>query len=284
MKVVSSVDEIRALSLEYRSKGLKVSLVPTMGWFHSGHVALMMEAGKRADKVIVSLFINPIQFGPDEDFDNYPYDLKRDCKLAEEAGVDVLYAPDQECMYPKGFASTVHVEGLTSGLCGGDRPGHFDGVTTVVSKLFNQTLPHVALFGEKDYQQLAVIRKLVRDLDFPVEIIGHPIVRDEDGLALSSRNNYLKDSEREAALSLSRALASARELADINKNVSVQVVKNTVTKLINRYSECKVNYIEIVDKNSLQNCTDVNSNSMLLLAVTINNRIRLIDNSMVKGG
>ncbi|HIP83047.1 MAG TPA: 4-phosphopantoate--beta-alanine ligase, partial [Desulfocapsa sulfexigens] len=156
MKVVSTAVEIQALARGYRDTGLTIGLVPTMGWFHQGHLALMKEAGNRADKVIVSLFVNPIQFGPDEDLDNYPHDLERDCKLAEEVGVDLLYAPNKEFMYPDGFSTTVHIAGLTSGLCGGDRPGHFDGVTTVVSKLFNQTLPHVAVFGEKDFQQLAV--------------------------------------------------------------------------------------------------------------------------------
>lgn len=283
MKVVSSADEIQALSLKYRSKGLTLGLVPTMGWFHDGHIALMKEAGKRADRVMVSLFVNPMQFGPDEDFESYPHNLERDCKLAEAAGVDVLYAPGKELMYPDDFASTVHIEGLTSGLCGGDRPGHFDGVTTVICKLFNQTLPHVAVFGEKDFQQLAVIRKLVRDLDFPVEIVGHPIVREENGLAMSSRNSYLKKNEMSAALSLSEAITSARTLAGTKMNISVQEIKTTVAGVITRHPECSIDYIEVVDKTSLQNCTDILDSSMLVLAVKINNRIRLLDNSIIQG-
>ena len=283
MKVVSTAVEIQALARNYRKKGLRIGLVPTMGWFHDGHLALMKEARKNADKVIVSLFVNPIQFGPNEDLDNYPHDLNRDCKLAEEVGVDLLYAPDTKLMYPDGFSTTVHVKGLTSGLCSGDRPGHFDGVTTVVSKLFNQTLPHVAVFGKKDFQQLAVIRQLVKDLDFPIEIIGHPIVREKSGLAMSSRNNYLKAEEMDAALSLSKGIAQAKELARNKKNVSVQEIRDAVAGEILKHPECAIDYIEVVDKTSLQSCSVVNLESMLVLAVKISSRIRLLDNSKILG-
>jgi pantoate--beta-alanine ligase len=283
MKIVSTAVEVQAIAQEYRDNGLKIGLVPTMGWFHEGHLALMKEAGNRADKVIVSLFVNPIQFGLGEDLDNYPHDLERDCKLAEEVGVDVLYAPTKDLMYPGGFSTTVHIEGLTSGLCGADRPGHFDGVTTVVSKLFNQTLPHVAVFGEKDFQQLAVIRQLACDLDFPIEIIGHPIVREKSGLAMSSRNSYLKKDELNAALSLSEGIASGRKLALDKKEVSVQEIKKTVADVILKHPECDIDYIEVVDQATLQKCEDVTSDSMLVLAVTINKRIRLLDNSKIKG-
>ena len=284
MKVVSSAVGVLEISRRYRGNGLKIGLVPTMGWFHEGHLALMKEARNHADKVIVSLFVNPIQFGPSEDFDSYPHDLERDCKLAEEVGVDVLYAPNKELMYPDGFSTTVHIEGLASGLCGGDRPGHFDGVTTVVSKLFNQTLPHVAVFGEKDFQQLAVIRQLVRDLDFPIEIIGHPIVREKSGLAMSSRNSYLKKDEMTAAHSLSKGIASGRKLALEKKEVSVREIKKTVAGVILTHPECDIDYIEVVDQVTLQNCKYVTSDSMLVLAVTINKRIRLIDNSKIRNG
>jgi pantoate--beta-alanine ligase len=283
MKVVSTAVEIQALSLKYRKKGLRVGLVPTMGWFHEGHLALMKEARKRADKVIVSLFVNPMQFGPNEDLDTYPHDLDRDCKLAGAVGVDLLYAPDTKLMYPDGFSTNVHVKGLTSGLCGGDRPGHFDGVTTVVSKLFNQTLPHVAVFGKKDFQQLAVIRQLVRDLDFPIEIIGHPIVREKNGLAMSSRNSYLKADEMDAALSLSKAIVQAKKLARNKQDVSVQEIRDAVADEILKHKECSIDYIEVVDKTSLQSCSVVNAESMLVLAVKINSRIRLLDNSKIIG-
>ncbi len=279
MKVVTSSAAVLAYSQELRGNGLTIGLVPTMGWFHDGHLALMRKAEALADKVIVSLFVNPMQFGPAEDLANYPYDLDRDCALAEELGVDLLYAPDKDIMYPGAFATTVHVEGLTSGLCGGDRPGHFDGVTTVVAKLFNQTQPHLAVFGEKDFQQLAVIRQMVKDLDFPIEIVGHPIIREKNGLAMSSRNTYLKEDEMAAALSLSQGITRARELAGQVGTVTARQIKDAVTGVISRHPLCAIDYVELVDKTSLLACESVNSNSRLLIAVKINNRIRLIDNS-----
>ncbi len=281
MKVVTGPTEIQALAHGYRTNGLTIGLVPTMGWFHDGHLSLMRKATALADKVIVTLFVNPMQFGPSEDLDNYPHDLDRDCRLAEEAGVDLLYAPEKDVMYPEEFATTVRVEGLTAGLCGGSRPGHFDGVTTVVAKLFNQTLPHIAVFGEKDFQQLAVIRQMAADLDFPVEIIAHPIVREKTGLAMSSRNTYLKDDEMAAALSLSKGIALAKDLAKGDRNVTIKQLKDEVCRNIIRHRECEIDYVEIVDKTSLRSCTLLTADSVLLLAVKINKRIRLIDNSLI---
>ena len=279
MKLVTSPAAVLAYSQELRSEGLTIGLVPTMGWFHDGHLALMRKARALADKVIVSLFVNPMQFGPAEDLDNYPYDLDRDCGLAEELGVDLLYAPEKDTMYPDAFATTVHVEGLTSGLCGGDRPGHFDGVTTVVAKLFNQTQPHLAVFGEKDFQQLAVIRQMAKDLDFPIEIVGQSIIREESGLAMSSRNTYLKEGEMAAALSLSQGITRAREMAGQEGTVTARQIKDAVTAVISSHPQCAIDYVELVDETSLQACESVNSKSRLLIAVKINNRIRLIDNS-----
>lgn len=284
MKVVTSPAEVQTYSQQLRKKGLSIGLVPTMGWFHSGHLALMRKAKALADKVIVSLFVNPMQFGPSEDLDNYPYDLDRDCKLAEELGVDLLYAPAKEKMYPDGFAATVHIDGLTTGLCGGDRPGHFDGVTTVVAKLFNQAQPHFAVFGEKDFQQLAVIRQMVRDLDFPIEIIGHPIVREKSGLAMSSRNTYLKKDEMAAALSLSQGIARAREMvAGQGDTVTILQIIDGVRAVILNHQQCAIEYVELVDQTSLLPCDSVNRDCRLVLAVKINNRIRLIDNSTLFG-
>lgn len=283
MKVICSPGEIQAQAQEYRAQGLTIGLVPTMGWFHDGHLALMREAKEKADKVIVSLFVNPMQFGPNEDLENYPYDLDRDCGLAEKLGVDVLYAPEKTVMYPPGFAINVHIEGLTSGLCGGSRPTHFDGVTTVVAKLFNQTLPHLAVFGEKDFQQLAVIRQMVKDLDFPIEIIAHPIVREKSGLAMSSRNTYLKKDEMDAALSLSRGIGAAKALLENNQTVAVQQVIDVVRQTIEAHRKCEIDYIEVVDQTSLQPCSHVDTDSILVLAVKINSRIRLIDNSKLIG-
>ncbi|MCF8056350.1 MAG: pantoate--beta-alanine ligase [Desulfocapsa sp.] len=283
MNVITSPDDVQFYSQRIREQGLTIGLVPTMGWFHSGHLALMDKAKRLADKVIVTLFVNPMQFGPSEDLENYPHDFDRDCRLAEELGVDLLYAPEKESMYPDGFATTVHVKGLTTGLCGGDRPGHFDGVTTVVAKLFNQTLPHLAVFGEKDFQQLAVIRKMVQDLDFPIEIVGHPIVREESGLAMSSRNTYLKKDEMAAALSLSQGIACAREMVGRQDTVTVGQIKDAVSAVILRHPQCTIDYVEVIDENSLMSTDTAGSDSRLLLAVKINNRIRLIDNSTLFG-
>lgn len=280
MKVITTPVEMQSIALDIRRQGGTIGLVPTMGWFHEGHLSLMRKAKNVADSVITSLFVNPMQFGPTEDFDNYPHDLERDKKLAAGVGVDFLYVPEKGRMYPKDFSTSVHVEGLTKGLCGASRPDHFDGVTTVVAKLFNQTLPHFAVFGQKDFQQLAVIRQMVRDLDFPIEIIGHPIVREASGLAMSSRNTYLKDEDKEAGLSLSRGIAYARELA-ADHSTTVKEIKNSVRQLIEKHRECEVDYIEIVNAISLTACDAIDADSVILLAVKINNYIRLIDNSLL---
>ena len=278
MKIVTTPDEMQSIALAKRMQGQTIGLVPTMGYFHEGHLALMREAKKRADCVITTLFVNPMQFGPTEDLDNYPHDFKRDTTLAESVGVDYLYAPANAAMYHEAFATTVHVEGLTSGLCGATRPGHFDGVTTVVAKLFNQTLPHIAVFGQKDFQQLAVIRRMTSDLDFPIEIIGHPIVREESGLAMSSRNTYLKKEEMAAALSLSQAIAGAKALAT-NSLSTPETLKKNARESIEEHAECSIDYVEIVNGLTLKPCDTIDSDSIILLAVKINKRIRLIDNS-----
>ncbi len=279
MKTITTPEEIQRIANGIRREGKTIGLVPTMGWFHDGHLALMRKAREMADCVITTLFISPIQFGENEDLDQYPHDLERDQALAKEVGVDYLYAPEKSRMYPEGFASNVHVSGLSKGLCGASRPGHFDGVATVLVKLFNQTLPHFAIFGEKDFQQLAVINKMVDDLNFPIAIIGHPIVREKSGLAMSSRNTYLQESEMEAALSLSRAISASQKLAAKTKDV--REILSLIKEKIISYKECRIDYVEIVDSVSLEPCLEVNSSARLLLAVFINNRIRLIDNAQL---
>ncbi|MFH2124068.1 MAG: pantoate--beta-alanine ligase [Pseudomonadota bacterium] len=280
MKLVQDLSEMTALAASWRGQGQKIALVPTMGWFHAGHLALMRQARQSADRVVVSLFVNPIQFGPGEDLAAYPRDLQRDMNLAAGEAVDVLYAPSAHDMYPAGFQTTIRVAELGLGLCGASRPGHFDGVCTVVMKLFHQTQPHLAVFGEKDFQQLAVIRRMVRDLDLPVDIVAHPIVREANGLAMSSRNSYLQENEKEQALSLYGAIVFAR------KKVKAAVQPISAAELcaelkgnIHQIPGCVVDYVEIVDADSLKRCETVTENCRLILAVKVNDRVRLIDNA-----
>jgi len=212
MEVIQKPEEMQKRSLELRSQGKTIGFVPTMGYFHEGHLSLMRRARQECDVVVVSIYVNPLQFGPREDFNRYPRDLQRDLKMAEEVGVDIVFAPKDEDMYPEGYQTFVEVTELTRSLEGFYRPGHFRGVTTVVAKLFNIVLPHKAYFGEKDFQQLRVVQRMVRDLNFPVEIVPCPTVRETDGLAMSSRNTYLNTEERRAATVLYRALKAADEL------------------------------------------------------------------------
>ncbi len=280
MKLVQSRAEIAGLSAQWRGEGRKIALVPTMGWFHAGHLALMRHARQRGDRVVVSLFVNPIQFGPGEDLAAYPRDLQRDMSLAAGVGVDALYAPCATEMYTPGFQTTIRVAELGKGLCGASRPGHFDGVCTVVMKLFQQVRPHLAVFGEKDFQQLAVIRRMVRDLDVPVEIVAHPTVREESGLAMSSRNSYLREDEMDQALCLYRAICFAREKvkATVIPLSAVDLCKD-IAGNIGQTPGCVVDYVEIVNEDSLERCETVNKNSRLILAVKVNNKVRLIDNA-----
>jgi len=269
-----------ALAASWRGLGQKIALVPTMGWFHAGHLALMRQAWQSADKVVVSLFVNPIQFGPGEDLAAYPRDLQRDMDLAAGEKVDVLYAPSVPDMYPAGFQTTIRVAELGLGLCGASRPGHFDGVCTVVMKLFHQTQPHLAVFGEKDFQQLAVIRRMVRDLDLLVDIVAHPIVREANGLAMSSRNSYLQEDEKERALCLYHAIIFAQEKVKnaVQPLLAAELCADLEEK-IRQVPGCVVDYVEIVDIDNLKRCETVAENSRLILAVKVNERVRLIDNA-----
>jgi len=212
MKIIKSINEMKRISSDARRAGKTIVLVPTMGFFHEGHLSLMREGRKRGDLLVTSLFVNPTQFGPSEDFERYPRDFERDRRMAEDSGVDILFAPEKEEMYPPDHQTIVNVEKVTQGLCGKSRPTHFRGVTTVVNMLFNIIMPHIAIFGEKDYQQLVTIKQMVKDLHMDVQVLGMPIVREEDGLAMSSRNVYLKPHERKAALSIYRSLRRAEEL------------------------------------------------------------------------
>ncbi len=211
MDVITSVHQMKRYSAQARAMNKRIAFVPTMGFLHEGHLSLMREGKNQGDILIVSIFVNPTQFGPSEDFERYPRDFARDSRMAERVGVDVLFAPEAREMYPPGHQSFIRVTEVTRGLCGKSRPTHFQGVATVVGMLFNIVRPHVALFGEKDFQQLVTIQQMVKDLHMDVEVVGMPIIREADGLAMSSRNTYLNPDERKAALSLHRSLERARE-------------------------------------------------------------------------
>ncbi len=283
MKIIRDPQQMTAWSKEQTVAGKMIGFVPTMGFFHEGHLALMRRAGELADQVVVSLFVNPTQFGPQEDLAAYPRDFARDQELAASVGVDVIFAPEPEDMYPPGCNTTVTVgEELTDRLCGAFRPGHFAGVATVVSKLFNIVRPDLAVFGEKDFQQLAVIRRMTEDLNLGVEIIAYPIIREQDGLAMSSRNTYLQEAEREAALSLSRALAMARTMvADGERDA--EKLTASLERFILSFSGTELDYISFVDQSTLQPIAEVTEGTVLALAVKINGKVRLIDNGYVVG-
>lgn len=278
MKLVTSISEMLDLSKRWRLKGKRIGLVPTMGCFHEGHLSLMSEAGDRCDKLVVSLFVNPIQFGPNEDFAQYPRDLERDMEKARKSGVDILYHPSVSDMYGENFQTSIRVDHLSVGLCGGSRPGHFDGVCTVVAKFFNQVQPHVAVFGEKDFQQLAVIKRMVKDLNADVEIVAHSIVREPDGLAMSSRNSYLSNEERQQALCLYEAISYAQNRVRQDPSVSLRGLESEIKSRINSVESCSVDYVAIVDNETLKPCQNADHQSILVLAVKVNNRVRLIDN------
>ncbi len=280
MRRIVSIKEMQELANSWKREGKKIGFVPTMGFLHEGHLSLVRKAKELSDKLVVSIFVNPIQFGPSEDFNKYPRDIERDCMLLEKEGVDVVFIPDAKEMYPEGFQTYVEVTELTKGLCGAFRPGHFRGVTTVVLKLFNIVKPDIAIFGEKDYQQLQVIKRMVKDLNLDVEVVGAPTVREPDGLAMSSRNTYLSEKERESALSLYRALSLAQEL--VEKGVlSVQKLKKELKDFIESYPYTKVQYIEFVDPENLKPVEEIKAPTLCALAVFVGNA-RLIDNSIIK--
>lgn len=280
MKTINSVSGIRKRVLKWKQEGLSVALVPTMGFFHKGHLSLMRAAKSKADLVVVSLFVNPAQFGPNEDLNRYPRDFERDSKLAEREGVSCLFCPDAGDIYPPGFQTWIRVEGLSQGLCGASRPEHFRGVATIVAKLLIIVQPDIAIFGQKDFQQLQVIRRMVKDLNIPVNIIAHPIVREPDGLAMSSRNTYLDAKERESALSLFQALRLAEKMVDRGCGSGPEVIQ-AVRNHIQSFDNTKIDYIFLGDPESLEECQEIVGKTLLALAVWIG-KTRLIDNTLLK--
>ncbi|MBQ0075187.1 MAG: pantoate--beta-alanine ligase [Prevotella sp.] len=279
MKVVKTIAEVRAIVKAWRKEGLTVGLVPTMGYLHEGHQSLIEKSVSQNDKTVVSVFVNPIQFGPNEDLEAYPRDMQRDMAVVEKAGGDIIFNPEPSEMYPQHFTSFIDTTETTELLCGAVRPIHFRGVCTVVGKLFNIVMPDRAYFGQKDAQQLATIRRFVRDLDFDIEIVPCPIIREEDGLAKSSRNTYLSAEERQAALILSKSLAmgkSAIENGERNAQKIIEIIKGN----IQTEPLARVDYVEVVDFQNIQRVETIGDETLVAIAVYIG-KTRLIDNFIV---
>jgi pantoate--beta-alanine ligase len=276
MKTIELTREMQKYSDVLRSEGTKIAFVPTMGYFHEGHIELMRQAKKMADCVVVSIYVNPTQFGPKEDLSRYPRDFERDAKMAKEVGVDVIFYPSNTEMYPEGYQTYVNVEEVTNNLCGLSRPGHFRGVTTVCAKLFNIVKPHIAVFGKKDYQQYVTIKRMVADLNMDLEIIGLPTVREADGLAMSSRNVYLKENERPSALTLIDSLRKAQKLYDEGERKSSAIITQ-VEKLISDAPYTDVDYVKICDAETMIDIEKIKDSALIALAVKVA-KTRLIDN------
>lgn len=281
MQIFNNVNEMQNWCLEQKLSGKKIGLVPTMGYLHEGHLALVREAVKSCDVVIVSIFVNPMQFGQGEDFEQYPRDLTRDLSLLQKENIQAVFAPLARDMYPKGYSTSVEVTGqITTTLCGRSRPGHFKGVTTVVSKLFNICQPDLAFFGQKDAQQVVVIEKMVRDLNFPLKIVRVPIVRESDGLAMSSRNVYLNSDQRKQALVLSKSLNLAKELIEKGER-DTAVIKQQMENLITGEKDAVIDYIQLVDDEDLSDLAVIKDRVLIAVAVKFGS-IRLIDNLLVE--
>lgn len=276
MRIVKTISEIREIIKEWRKEGNTVGLVPTMGYLHAGHGSLIEKSVKNNNKTVVSIFVNPTQFGPNEDLEKYPRDIKRDSELVSSLGGDIIFNPEPDEMYNKNNKTIIKVEGLSEKLCGITRPVHFAGVCQVVSKLFNIVTPDNAYFGLKDFQQYVIIKKMVEDLNFPVNINPVEIVREESGLALSSRNVYLTDDERKSALSLNQSLKKASLLIKNGEN-NADVIIHEIRKIITSVPYTRIDYIKIVDPETLEDIKTVNNKYAVLLAVYVGNT-RLIDN------
>lgn len=279
MEKIYTVEDVRKQVKAWRKEGLSVGLVPTMGYLHEGHASLIKKAVEQNDKVVVSVFLNPTQFGPTEDLEAYPRDFEADCALCESLGAAVVFHPEPSEMYAPDFCTWVDMDVLSKTLCGKSRPIHFRGVCTVVSKLFHIVTPDRAYFGQKDAQQLAIIRRMVRDLNMDIEIVGCPIVREPDGLAKSSRNTYLNEAERKAALILSQSVALGQKLVE-DGETSAAVVKKAMIEKIESEPLARIDYVETVDGLSMQPVEEIKSPTLIAMAVFIG-KTRLIDNFMI---
>lgn len=276
MKIVKTVDEVRAQVKEWRKEGLSVGLVPTMGYLHEGHQSLIKKSVEQNDRTVVSVFVNPMQFGPTEDLESYPRDLEADARLVESTGGDLIFNPEPEEMYKDGFCSFVNMTGLPDALCGLTRPVHFKGVCTVVNKLFNIVKPDRAYFGEKDAQQLAIIMRMVKDLNMDIEIVGCPIIREADGLAKSSRNIYLTPEERKAAVILSKSVALGKKMVADGEKDAKKIV-TAMKELINSEPLATIDYVEMVDMDTMKDIDEVKGHVLCAMAVKFG-KARLIDN------
>ena len=279
MQIITTVLQMQRWFDGVRTHGQRIGLVPTMGYLHDGHLSLVAEARRRTDVVVASIFVNPLQFGVHEDLERYPRDIERDTELLTQAGTDVLFLPDGKEMYPEGYQTTVTVDRVTRGLCGTSRPTHFQGITTVVAKLFNMVKPHVAVFVQKDFQKLVAIRRMVADLNFDIEIVGAPIVREADGLAMSSRNAYLSGAERQAALCLSRGLQAAAAQVERGETDGLRILA-AARRIITDEPLARLDYAALVDPDTLEEVTTVRTPALLAVAVHIG-KTRLIDNCIL---
>jgi len=280
MRIIKTIHEMQAAAETYRRQGKIIGFVPTMGYLHEGHLSLVRIARKRADVVVLSIYVNPTQFGPHEDLEKYPRDFERDENLAQGEGVDIIFYPSNEEMYPEGYLTYVQVEHITETLCGASRPGHFRGVATVCAKLFHAVRPHFAVFGQKDAQQVVVIQRMVKDLNFDLEIVVGPIVREEDGLAMSSRNVYLSPEERRDARALHRALRLAEEMVHKGEK-NAELVRQGMQRLIESKRRARIDYIQIVHPETLRPVKRIENRLLIVLAVFVGTT-RLIDNAIVE--
>ncbi|MCQ4795189.1 pantoate--beta-alanine ligase [Anaerofustis stercorihominis] len=276
MELVHKIEEVRSIVRSWKKEGLSVGLVPTMGYLHEGHQSLIKKAVEENDRVVVSIFVNPMQFGENEDLETYPRDLNKDSKLCEETGADLIFNPEAQEMYEKGFCSYVDMNGLTTELCGKSRPIHFRGVMTVVTKLFNIVTPNKAYFGMKDAQQLCVIKRMVKDLNMDIDIVGCPIIREKDGLAKSSRNTYLSEEERNAALILYKTISLGKELL-ISGERDVSILLDKMKENISKEQLAKIDYVEAVDLETVEKIDKIQGKVLVAMAVYIG-KTRLIDN------
>jgi pantoate--beta-alanine ligase len=280
IKTISTIDEMRTASDRLRREERRIGFVPTMGFLHEGHLSLMRVGRKSADTLIASIFVNPAQFGPNEDFDTYPRDLQRDLNLCSKENVDLVFMPTSEDLYPEGYETYVKLDHLPKHLCGLSRPVFFTGVATVVMKLFNIVKPHFAVFGEKDFQQLQIIKRMVSDLNVGIEIISAPIVREPDGLAMSSRNAYLTPTQRPAALTLIESLKLAKEMVDKGLRESIRIIEKA-RKHIEGQPETEIDYLTICDPETLNDVDYIDKSALMALAVMVGNT-RLIDNMILR--